>query len=127
MKLAKFREHIEVTTADELPKELQFRHDSSFGSFWFWHEVGTELALMVNGSDAYIHYFPGGGHPGYQAAVREGSDKILFLANNYESTPMPKFTTLSLSQALIAVDEFFQSGRRPSAITWESLCEEPST
>ena len=126
MKLATFQQPVEVASIEQLRKELQFRHDCSFGSFWLWHPTGTELALMVNGSDAYIHFLPGGDHPGYQAAVRDRSDEILFLADNYEPTPMPRFTTIPLATALIAVEEFFRSGQRPSSISWDSLCVEPT-
>jgi len=77
----------EIQNAEELRTALKFRHDSTFGAFWLWHHNDISLAILINGEDAYVDFFPQAGHPGWWASRRDGDDEIPFLAENYEPHP----------------------------------------
>jgi len=124
MKLAKFREIVEVNSLAELHEHLCFRHQTTFGSFWLWHDSGTKLALMVNDSDACIIFFFGERNPGFQsinARTNSPDEEVAFLADNYEPTPMSRYFTVPLSQAISVVDEFYTSGQHSKNIDWCEL------
>jgi hypothetical protein len=148
MKLAKYQEIIEVDSLEELHDHLRFRHETIYGSFWLWHERGTELGIMINGENAYLLFVTADGAPrkspplGMRAVepvtyegTREGpsfystysggtespDEEIEFLADNYEPTPMDRLYTAPLSQAMKAIDDFFESGERSHRIQWHLL------
>lgn len=154
MKLAKFKEVIEVNSLDELHDHLRFRHDLVYGSFWLWHESGAELGIMINGEDAYLLFIAADGSPqkspplgtrvagpvtyegtGEAASLystySEGADspdeQIDFLADNYEPTPMNRLYTAPLAHAMKAIDAFFESGERSHSIQWLLLEDLPPT
>ncbi|WP_395737348.1 hypothetical protein [Prosthecobacter sp.] len=145
MKIAKFREIVEANSLDELHEHLQARHDSFFGSFWFWHDDGPELSVMVNREDAYLLFispdgashhstldlmtnphvprtYIGGAGPSLYSSYSKTAEfpdkEIEFLADNHEPTPMSKLYTVPLSQAITAIDHFFVSGQRSENIQW---------
>ena len=123
MQLASFKSTFEVRKLDELREHLRHRHEEKFGSFWLDHPSGTKMALLVNGDEACIHFFPGGDHPGFQPEARAGdwSQHVEFRADNYEITPIPRPLVLPLTEALILIEEFFASGSLPAAIQWTEL------
>jgi hypothetical protein len=145
MNLAKFQETIEVNSLDELHDHLRFRHDTTYGSFWLWHESGSELGIMINGEDAYLLYTTAdgaprespplgmrvvrpatyvgtGAGPTHYSTYSEGTDSpdesIEFFADNYEPTPMNRLYTAPLAQAMKAIDDFFEFGEHSQSIPW---------
>ena len=145
MKLAKFRDIVKANSMAELHEHLQCRHHGVFGSFWLWHEDGTELAVMINRDDAYLLFvssdgvsqqstldlmtspqvprtYVGGTGPSlyssYTKAADSPDEEIEFLADNYEPTPMCRLYTVPLSQATLAIEHFFASGQRSENIEW---------
>ena len=154
MKLAKYQEIIEVNSLEELHDHLRFRHDTIYGSFWLWHDSGTELGIMINGEDAYLLFMTADGNPrkppplgmrvvapvtykgtgdgpSFYSTYSEGTaspdEAVEFLADNYEPTPMNRLYTAPLSQAMKAIDDFFESGERSQSIQWHLLEFRPSS
>ena len=118
-----FQEPYEAQNLDELHQRLSFRNDDDAACFWLYHDSGSELGVMFKGDDAYVHYFPGGGHPGFHpiGAIRERGTDVPFVADNHELTPVDRTMVVPCRIALSAIDQFFSSGAKPTAIEWESL------
>lgn len=124
MKARYFLKEISVSSLGALHNLLGTRHKSELGSFWFYHPSGTELSVMVNRQDAYVHFFPGDASAGYRPIGAEPDmweSFVEFLADNYESTPVPRAMVVPIERAILAVEEFYQSGAKPEALEWEQL------
>ena len=124
MKLAKFQEEIEVNTLTELQMQLRSRRDVDFGSFWLWHESGTELAMMVNGNNAHLFFVSDDRRLMFQSCSPDSNapdEQARFLADNGEPTPMARYWTVPLFRAITVIEEFFRSGRRSESIDWDEL------
>jgi hypothetical protein len=123
MKLSVFQDDFEVATLDELRRHLCTRFEKEFGSFWLWRESGSSMALMVRGDDAYIHFFPEKGHPGFQPEESEqgGDECVEFRADNFELTPMPRSLVLSATKGISIFEEYFTTGAKSELIIWTEL------
>ena len=87
-----FREKQDAFTVENAIEYVSSFHSGVFGCLWLRHPRGTQLAVMVNGSHAYPHFFPADDHPGWHVAPCNGADwetEIDFRADNGEPTPMP--------------------------------------
>jgi len=148
MKLAKFRDIVDINNLAELHEHLLSRDRGFYGSFWLWHDSGAELAVMINGDDSYVLFissdraaqhstldlmtnpnvpraYIGSEGPSLYSSYSEDAEypdeEVDFLADNYEPTPMSKRYTVPHSQALIVMEEFFISGERSTNIRWYEL------
>jgi hypothetical protein len=95
-----------------------------FGCLWLYHENGTQLAIMVNGRQAYPHFFPAGDHPGWQIAVPEDANwdtDIDFRADNQEPTPMPSALVVSVERAIKVLEYYWGHGQPTKEERWTSL------
>ncbi len=87
MRLAKFRHVVEVENLQQLHEHLRFRDDNGYACFWLWHDNESQLAVMVHGNEASVHFFPYDNHPGFIPVIAGGveSDEMIeFRADNSE-------------------------------------------
>jgi hypothetical protein len=56
-----------LTDPTDIAAALSKRHGSGRNTFWLSHgsELFPVVNIMLNGDFAYIHYLPGGDHPGF--------------------------------------------------------------
>ncbi len=149
MKLAIFRDIVEVSTVEELRDRLRFRDESSRVSFWLWHDSGTELSVVVCAEDAYALFvdadgfsnhstldvmthsneprtYVGGVGPSlyvsYSGQTETCDEVVEFLADNGEELSATREYVVPLSRAIEAMEDFFCSGQRSARIEWHKLC-----
>ena len=99
----------------------------SYGCIWLHHANGSQLAIMINGDQAYPHFFPAGDHPGWQVAPDDDGDwdtMIDLLADNGEPTPMPHALIVPIDRALAILAHYWQHGSRIDSETWTSLIDD---
>jgi len=122
MKVAIFREVVDVHSIAALHQHLRYRHESRFGAFWLTHANGNKLAMLVSYDAALLHFFTAQDGPFY-FSVGKGSpdEEIPFLADNYESSPMTADHAVPLTDAMTVVDEFYATGQRSERIKWDDL------
>jgi hypothetical protein len=79
---------------------------------------------MINGQQTYLHFFPGGDHPGWQIAAPEAAnwdDEVDFRADNHEPTPMPLALVVSVERAMKVLEFYSVHGRPTEGERWTSL------
>lgn len=69
-----FQEARHACTLENVVEYLTSFVDKSFGCLWLHHENGTQLAIMINGCQAYPHFFPADSHPGWQIEADKHDD-----------------------------------------------------
>src|SRR5262245_31341823 len=88
-------------TLEDAIKYVSSFSPGEFGCLLLCHDNGTLLNLMINGHQAYPHFFPSGDHPGWQIAAPEGSDwrtEVEFRLDDVEPTPMPLAVVVSVER-----------------------------
>ena len=77
------------------------------------------LSVQINGTIAYLHYFPAEKHPGYQSRdmTPDGCPAdVHFLqpdGGEADSFDMPDYTLVAVDAAYVAAVEFFHSPALP--------------
>jgi hypothetical protein len=117
----------EVTSSADITAALSERNDRGINSFWLRHESKRYPAIniMVKGGLAYVHYFPGHGHPGYASVAksfgpRPNETSIFFVRSN-EKVWVLNSALIPFSDALKVAQEFATSTAMPKCIRWDSL------
>jgi hypothetical protein len=111
-----------VGTIDELQHLLRTSRSGVFGEFWIGEKEQPTLAIHTNADLAYLHYFPAGRHPGFQAVGDVGvGDDVLFKQAGQADIIMPRAVVISTEQAYRAAADFFTSRSLPSCIKWSEL------
>lgn len=66
-------ERIQIESQQELESALNKYRQGSCGAFDFTHAGPFPwLSILINGTTAYIHYFPSDGHPGFHSVANVG-------------------------------------------------------
>ncbi len=117
-----------VAGEDHLLRRLKSVRRGGYGAFVLHHgDLYPSLFVHLNRDLAYLHYFPAGGHPGYQAQdmTPEGCvGEIHFLQTNgleADSFDMPDDALVSEVAAYNASVEFFRSPELPPSVSWFEL------
>ena len=116
---------VKAHNVDELRAQIQFRDSSGFASFWLWHDNGAEMAVMLNGQQAHIHFFPNDGSEGaYSLATvppEHPEETVEFVANTGEPNPVRRRMVIDMPSAEEAIIFFFKTGERSDKLTWEDM------
>ncbi|MEM6473470.1 MAG: hypothetical protein AAF802_28180 [Planctomycetota bacterium] len=121
-----FRERQDAFTVLNATEYVSSFQSGRFGCLWLRHPSGTQLAVMVNGSYSYPHFFPAGDHPGWQIAPSDDADwetEIDFRADNGEPTPMPLALVICTKRVTEVIQNYWQDGEMPNTEQWTSLIE----
>ena len=108
---------------EEVVDYIKKRGGEEMGCIWITHDCGVELAIMLNKEKAYIHFFPGGDHAGFQLSPKdENAGKMIeFLADNGESTPMSSEYVVDVGVAIDVAKCFWNTGQRANEYSWDEL------
>ncbi len=85
------------------------------------------LSVHLNDSKAYVHYFPSGQHPGFQARHMTPEDCPEEVSFHYapgaagDLITMPSSCVVHRDDAIKAASEFFASTELPKSINWFEL------
>ena len=111
MRLAVFRDMVDVENLQQLHEHLRFRRDDGYACFWLWHNNESQLAVMVHGNNASVHYFPHDNHPGFMPVIAcNDSDEVIeFRADNGEQTYVPRGSVTSCSSSTVSTRLFVVS------------------
>jgi hypothetical protein len=121
---------IQIDDEQQLGSAFHDYRQGSYGAFHFSHaEPYPWLAVLINGSVAYIHYFPTEGHAGFQsvavpAPTGDSQQTVHFLqAGDCEADgfDMPAYTTVAADLGLAAARQFLHTRSLPKCIRWEEL------
>jgi hypothetical protein len=128
MQLEDFDGHTAIDTEDVLLTRLRSVRRGVYGAFMLSHaDLYPALSVQLNHDFAYLHYFPGEDHPGYQPRGMTPNgctgDYRFLLTNNCEadSFDMPAYTLVSAQAAYAAAIDFFRAPVLPNSVTWFEL------
>jgi hypothetical protein len=117
-----------VNPPADIEAVLSKRYRSEVNSFWLADGAGAFPAInvMVNGSLAYVHYFPKEPHPGYASVggtlgLNPEEDTAFFHDNTKEKFQIMNEAVVPFSDALKAAQEFAVSKSIPKCIQWNEL------
>ena len=124
-----FNGTIETDDVSILRERLKTVRRGKYGAFYV-STASSEfpyLSIHINGGLAYVHYFTGKDHPGYQPTGMNPDEQYIdvhFLnMDGLEAgaIDMPDNTLVSSEIAIQAACEFLKSGARPEFIKWTEL------
>ncbi len=125
---ASHRIHIE--NEQQLETAFAEYRQGPYRAFHFSHaEPHPWLAVLINDSTAYVHYFPTEGHAGFQsiaapAPTGDSQQTVHFLqAGGCEADgfDMPTYTTVSAELGIAAARQFLHTPSLPTCIQWDEL------
>ena len=110
---------MEIRTIEEFANFLQ---DSKLnGELGLWFGEGYPvLNIYIKGNLAYLHYFPGEGHPGYKSLNGKEHTKMV-LVNAEDSIEVSDDSLLEVNTALEAAKEFLTVKSKPKGVSWLEL------
>ena len=116
----------EIGTSDELRAILQAKYDGSYNEIWLGDPEGKSMAISVKDELCYLHYFPGGGHPGFHSVGDivdpEDGMTIFRTGNALEEQEIMNDAIVPFANAVAAAEEFFADPTKlPQAVAWEEL------
>ena len=122
---------IHVHNQQQLAAAFRERRQGAFAAFdLFLPQPYPWLSVLINGSLAYLHYFPAEGHPGFQswasaAPASAATDQTVhFLQSSgseADSFDLPRSTVVPAELALLAAQQFFGAPGLPTCIPWREL------
>jgi hypothetical protein len=128
MHVEDFKGRVSVSLENELTHRLQSVRDGDYGAFILSHQdEGPNLWVHVNKEVAYLHYFPHGRHPGFQAWGMTPSgveDYVRFRQVGdveADAVNMPGETVVPIETAYKAAVEFFNNPDLPKSVRWTEL------
>jgi hypothetical protein len=130
MQIAGDNRHWDAEDEAQIETVLKFRDAVGGGLFWLSvpDEEYPALAIRISGDVGDVHYFPGGGHPGYRAlASRQPGDPDGHVLFRYEGADPASGEEVSQRFVLpcpIVVgiaQEFFSQRSLPASVTWFEL------
>lgn len=119
---------LQIRTEEELESAFAEWRQDVYAAFHFSHDLPHPwLSVLLNGSVAYIHYFPAPDHPGFQSLnpnPAAGDHCTRFLqAGGCEADgfDLPAYSLIPAETGLAAAREFLHSTARPSCLAWSEL------
>lgn len=76
------------------------------------------LTILINGNYSCVHYFEEEGVMWQSYGAH--SEEIIFLAGG-EEWSAPADTIISVENAILCMEEFFDSNKKPECIEWQEL------
>lgn len=107
-------------TKEEIAEHI--RKSASLGMDDIWISGEEEypcMAVLVNKEFACINYFENGNGDMW-ITYSENEREVIFLAGGEEWTA-PADTVISLESALLCMEEFFDTLKRPQCVKWQEL------
>jgi hypothetical protein len=122
-------ERIQIESQQELESAFYKYRQGSYGAFDFNHASPFPwLSVLINGTTAYVHYFPSDGHPGFHSVANAGEhptgQTIHFLQSGGDegsSFDIDRSMTVSIELAFSAAKQFLSKPSLPTCILWEEL------
>jgi len=78
------------------------------------------LNIMVNGQFAVVHYFEDEDGDVWQSLNEENDKEMIFMSDNEEWEP-PADVVISIEDAILCIQEFLETCKRPVCIEWQEL------
>ena len=121
---------IQIDSEQQLESAFYDYRKGPYGAFHFSHaDPHPWLAVLINDTAAYVHYFPSDGHPGFQslavpASATDSDETVRFLqAGGCEADgfDLPTYTTVPADLGLAAARQFLHTSSLPNCINWGEL------
>ncbi len=116
-----------IENVSDLAAALSKRYEGRYNSFWIYRDAASEfpfISLLVDGSLAYLHYFPSECNAGFSsigsAGLPEGETNFR-LDSIRQVQPIQNSQVVNVSSAVAAVEEFYYSPDLPQAIEWMEM------
>ncbi len=112
--------NFEFQTREEISAQIRKSAERPLDEIWLGGEEDYPcLGILLNGIHACLHYFNDGNGTMWQSLGTHG-EEITFLAGGVE-WKAPADTVVSLEDAILCAEEFFETGLRPDCIDWLEL------
>lgn len=117
----------ECKSIEELEEVLEVRTKKNVNEFIISSESYFPYMVMsVKNDYACLNYFWEDNNPGY-SSIGDGTDldedgiSIFYTNTDEEEIEVANYSIMSVSKAVMAVKEFFETGTLPKCIEWEEL------